>query len=99
MLDFGSLVPTTEVQNMQFGRKCPRIGRGTFLLFCNLIFLSGLGPFAVAWQTPGAPQNPSSQSSSEPSNKHPQTPQVGTFEEGTESQPSANSQQAPSTAP
>ncbi len=84
---------------MQFGRKCPRIGRGTFLLFCNLIFLSGLGPFAVAWQTPGAPQNPSSQSSSEPSNKHPQTPQVGTFEEGTESQPSANSQQAPSTAP
>jgi polysaccharide biosynthesis/export protein len=83
---------------MRFGRKCPSIGHGLFLLFCNLSLLIGLLRPSFAQQAPASPQNPPPQSSSQPPAKQTQ-PQVGTFEEGTESAPPANPPEPPATPP
>ena len=51
------------------------------LLFCNLSLLSGFPLSSLAQQASNPPQ---SQPSPSPQPARPQTPQVGSFEEGTE---------------
>jgi len=71
---------------MQFGCKSRNIQHSKVLLLCNLFFLCSLG-VTVAQQAPASSQNPSPQGSPQSPAHKPQTPQVGTFEEGTENEP------------
>lgn len=84
---------------MQFGCKSRNIQHGKFLLLCNLFFLCSLG-VTVAQQAPASSQNPAPQGSPQSPGHKPQTPQVGTFEEGTENEPPATPPVAsPTTSP
>jgi polysaccharide export outer membrane protein len=102
MLDFESRHQTGEVPQMWSGSARRWLGRGSFLLSCNIVLGMSLLPRAWAQEPAATSQNPTpAQKSQSDTDKKPAAPatNVGSFEEGTEKPDSQVESPAPAPQP